>query len=82
MKKEPNVVFATNKKSGIVYAYEDYPYWDSEKKQSRSKRKCIGRVDPSTEKIIPTRGRKPNSINISGYTRKFYGVTYLFRLHW
>ena len=34
--------------SGVVYAYESISEWDPEKKQSRSKRKCIGRVDPDT----------------------------------
>lgn len=57
-KKEPNIVYWKEKKSGLVYAYEDYPYWDPEKKQSRSKRKYLGKVDPSTGKIIPKQERK------------------------
>lgn len=44
--------------SGVVYAYESISEWDPEKKQSRSKRKCIGRVDPDTGEIIPTSGRR------------------------
>ena len=54
-----NVVYRKDKNSGSVYAYEDYPYWDSNKKQSRSKRKYLGKVDPSTGEVIPTKGRKP-----------------------
>ena len=60
-RKQPNVIYQKNKKSGTIYAYEDHPYWDSEKKQSRSKRKCLGKVDPQTGKIVPTRGRKLNT---------------------
>ena len=52
------IVYQTNKKTGITYAYESISYWDKEKQQSRAKRKCIGRVDPETQKIIPTRKRK------------------------
>ena len=52
------IVYQTNKKTGITYAYESISYWDKKKQQSRAKRKCIGRVDPETQKIIPTRKRK------------------------
>lgn len=51
------IVYQTDKRSGITYAYENKAYWDKEKKQSRSKRTLIGRVDPETDKIIPTDGR-------------------------
>jgi len=44
--------------SGVVYAYESVSEWDPEKKQSRSKRKCLGRVDPDTGEIIPTSGKR------------------------
>ena len=32
------VIFQTNKKTGITYAYQNEPYWDKEKQQSRAKR--------------------------------------------
>ena len=51
------IVYQTDKRSGITYAYENKAYWDKEKKQSRSKRTLIGRVDPETGKIIPTDDR-------------------------
>ena len=51
------IVYQSDKRSGITYAYENKAYWDKEKKQSRSKRTLIGRVDPETGKIIPTDGR-------------------------
>ena len=52
------IVYQTNKKTGVTYAYESISYWDKKKQQSRAKRKCIGRVDPETQKIIPTRKRR------------------------
>lgn len=51
------IVFQLDKRSGITYAYESTSVWDKEKKQSRSKRKLLGRVDPETKEIIPTDGR-------------------------
>ncbi len=51
------IVYQTDKRSGITYAYENQSYWDKELKSSRSKRKLIGRVDPVTKEILPTDGR-------------------------
>jgi transposase len=81
------IVYQTNKKTGITYAYESISHWDKEKQQSRARRKCIGRVDPETQKIIPTRKRKGPAIKekskrgptpITSAARRFYGATYLF----
>ena len=55
---EPNVIYQQNKKSGVIYAYENHSYWDPEKKQSRANRKLLGKVDPLTGNIVPTRSRK------------------------
>lgn len=51
------IVTQTDRRTGITYAYETQYYWDKEKQQSRAKRKCVGKVDPATGNIIPTRGR-------------------------
>ena len=51
------IITQTDKRSGITYAYETEYYWDKEKKQSRSKRICVGKVDATTGEIVPTRGR-------------------------
>ena len=51
------IVYQTDKRSGITYAYENQSFWDKELKRSRSKRTLIGRVDKDTRKIIPTDGR-------------------------
>jgi len=52
------IVFQTNKQTGIKYAYESISYWDKDKKQARSKRKYIGRVDPETGEIITSEHKK------------------------
>jgi hypothetical protein len=81
------IVYQTNKKTGITYAYESVSHWDKQKQQSRAKRKCIGRVDPQTHKIVPTRKRKAPTVEPKGKrgpvpsiktTRSFFGATYLF----
>jgi len=81
------IVYQTNRKTGVRYAYESTSYWDKDKQQSRAKRTCIGRVDPETLEIIPTRKRKiptegkmvkPGPEPITRTARSFYGATYLF----
>jgi transposase len=84
------IVFQTNKKTGVTYAYENASFWDKEKQQSRSNRKLIGKVDPSSNKIVPTREykkkdngtplvhAKPGPIPMAKTRRSFYGATYLF----
>ncbi len=80
-----------DKRSGITYIYDSVSYWDKEKKQSRAKRKLIGRLDPKTGKIVPTDGRvknarkkaasnsvvKPGPVPIVVENRRFYGACYL-----
>ena len=56
------IVYQTNKKTGVIYAYESISYWDKVKQQSRAKRKCIGRVDPETKKIVPTYKKKKQAV--------------------
>lgn len=83
------IVYQTDKRSGITYAYESISYWDKEKKQSRSKRTLIGRVNIDTKEIVPTDGRgkkdkdesivkKRGPIPSEVTSRTFYGATYLF----
>lgn len=52
-----SIVYQVNKKTGAKYAFESVSYWDKEKKQPRSKRKYLGKVDPETGAIIPSRGK-------------------------
>lgn len=82
------IVFQTDNRSGITYAYRSVSYWDKEKKQSRARRTLIGRVDKVTGEIIPTDGRnrktyddkvcvKRGSKAAEIVRRFFYGGTYL-----
>ncbi|MCR5405659.1 MAG: hypothetical protein K6E88_02635 [Lachnospiraceae bacterium] len=52
-----------NKKTGVTYVYESHSYWDKEKKQHRSDRKLIGKIDPETGEIIPTRKKKDTAVS-------------------
>jgi len=84
------IVYQTNKNTGITYAYENTPFWDKDKKQSRASRKLIGKVDPLTGEIVPTREynknreevekspTKPGPVPMTKIQRSFYGATYLF----
>ena len=86
-----SIIFQRDKRVNITYAYENESYWDKEKKQPRSKRSLIGRLDETTGKIVPTDGRKkkpraegaletptkPGPLSTTQYTRRFYGATYL-----
>ena len=80
-------VFQNDTRSGITYAYESVSRWDKEKKQSRSTRTLIGRVDAETGSIVPTDGRMKGEkvpkapakeLKPPKYIRLFYGATYLF----
>lgn len=84
------IIYHTNKQTGITYAYENKAHWDKKKKQSRAKRTLLGKVDPATGKIVPTRPYKkrqsstskeplkPGPLPITMMQRSFYGATYLF----
>ena len=87
-----SIVHQLDKRSGITYVYESTSYWDKEKKQARSHRKLIGRLDPETGKVLPTDGRghkrghkvidtsvpRKGPIPVSHTERLFFGATYLF----
>ena len=55
-----SLVKLKDKRSGTTYVYESESYWDKEKKQPRSRRKLIGKLDEDTGEIVPTgkSGRK------------------------
>ncbi|RLL84117.1 transposase [Mesotoga sp. H07pep.5.4] len=83
------IVYQKNKKTGITYVYKNEAYWDKEKQQSRAKRTLIGKLDPNTGEILPTRSyrkdtekkdsisKKPGSVPITKIRRDFYGACYL-----
>lgn len=85
------IIKQLDKRSGITYVYESTSYWDKEKKQPRSKRTLIGRLDSDTGKVVPTdgRGKHRNQKNleipagrgpvpVTQTERLFFGATYLF----
>lgn len=84
------IVKQLDKRSGITYVYESVSYWDREKKQPRSKRTLIGRLDPATGEIVPTDGRgkrraqketdpvvRKGPVPVARTDRLFFGATYL-----
>ena len=63
-------IYQTNKKTGITYIIESESYWDKEKQQPRSHRTIIGKLDPVTGEVVPTkkynREKKPSSSGALG----------------
>ena len=51
------IIKQKDSRTGITYVYESISTWDKEKKQSRSKRRLLGRLDEETGEMIPTNGR-------------------------
>jgi hypothetical protein len=49
-----SIVKLKDKRTGTTYVYESESYWDKEKKQPRSRRKLIGKLDEKTGEIVPT----------------------------
>lgn len=78
------IIYQHNRKTGAVYAYRSESYWDKGKKQPRSRRIFLGKLDPQSGAIIPTnsvacgtprrRGPRPSV----ACTCRFYGASYLF----
>lgn len=85
-----SIVHQKNKKNGITYVYESEGYWDKDKQQARSQRKCIGKLDPQTGEFIPSKKhlaekelealkkRPSGPVPTTESRRLFYGSTYLF----
>ncbi len=78
-----SIVYLKNKKSGITYLYECHSFWNKETKRPDSKRTCIGKLDPKTNEIIPS--KKSNavkstepSMNATIATIKTVGTSLLF----
>ena len=81
-------VYVKNKSNGTTYVYESENYWDREKKQSRSKRVCVGKLDDNGNFVPSSRFSKPVPESIAAvrkrgpvpavHTRRlYYGATYL-----
>ncbi len=73
---------------GVSYVYEDHPYWDVQKKQTRHKREYIGKLgvdgqfipnkayaaQQEIEKLAKEGSAKQTQLPV---TRNYYGATYL-----
>lgn len=81
-----SIVYVKNKRNGVTYVYESTGHWDKEKQQSRSRRTCIGKLDPDTGVLVPSKRIQVNSVvdiklgpvPVTESKRLFYGATYLF----
>ena len=47
-------------KNGTTYVYENVSYWEKKSKKPKSKRKCIGHLDPDTGTVQPNGMRGGN----------------------
>jgi transposase len=56
-----SITYHRNKKTGRTYVYRVESYWDKEKKAPRNKQICLGRLNPETGEIIPS--KRKNKIN-------------------
>ena len=62
-----------NKQNDTTYVYEVIEnYWDKDKKQPRSKRKLIGKIDPATGEVVPTTPRKKKQEDNAEDYKKLY----------
>lgn len=82
-----SLVYLKNKKNGVTYVYESKGYWDKEKQQARNNRVCIGKLDPETGELIPSKRLAAQDASTAPgkgavpcveCARNFYGATYLF----
>jgi len=48
-----------NKNTGVTYVYESVSYWDKEKRQARNKKICVGKLDPASGELIPSKRLAP-----------------------
>ncbi len=57
-----------------TYVYRSIGYWDKQKQQARQKRICLGKKDPKTGKLIPSKSQAPPR------ACRDYGVYYLLQI--
>lgn len=86
--KTPRIAQRTQRIKGVTYVYEDYPYWDARKKQTRHKRVYIGKQDDQGT-FIPNKRylqrqaqsaiaeSDSQSVTVSSTKRTYAGLTYL-----
>ncbi len=53
-----SIAYHRNKKTGAVYAYSVESYWDKTKKAPRNRQVCLGRLDPATGEVVPSKRKR------------------------
>lgn len=80
------LVYLKNKINGITYVYESENYWDKDKQQSRSRRTCVGKLDPQKGALIPSKrlskptlpsSFQPDPTPVAESKRHYAGATFL-----
>jgi transposase len=59
--------------NGTTYVYQSVGYWDKQKQQARHQRICLGKKDPHTGELIPSK------MNTAPRACRDYGAYYLLR---
>lgn len=80
-----SIIKKFSKQTGVTYVYESESYWNKEKKQPRSRRKLIGKIDEETggrgnrkkrgltdvpESLVPGRGLEALCMEQAGQIRQ------------
>lgn len=53
------LVYHRKKDTGVTYVYEVVEeYWDKERKQMRNRQVCLGKLDPETGELVPSKKRR------------------------
>ena len=66
-----SIVKQKDKRTGTTYVYESKSYWDKDKRQPRSDRTLIGKLDEQTGEVVPTDGRGKKRTEIKKDTSLF-----------
>ena len=72
-----SLVYLKNKKNNVTYVYECISFWNKEKKRPDSTRTCIGKLDPTSGDITPSK-KQVASIEPTFASIKTIGATLLF----
>lgn len=60
-----SIVYQHDKRNNVTYVYESQSFWVPELKQPRAKRRLIGRLNPETGEVVPTKRRGQSKKNAS-----------------
>ena len=52
------IVYQYDRRHDVTYVYYSESYYDKDKKQSRSRRTLLGKLNPDTKEVVPTKRTK------------------------